>query len=177
MNILKLICFFLLFGFYSCGQSTKKNKINSKAIKLFTEASKLMVFVKDIDSSKKALSLLDSSTIIEPDYYLGHFNKLVFLNRLKQFDKAVVTAGNLIRLRPNAHDLYIVRGVFSEKIGDTISSSKDFLNSLKICNSVLDTMNLRNPDYEMIMINKGVNLILLERNSEANILLKKISKN
>jgi tetratricopeptide (TPR) repeat protein len=176
MNTLKLIGIFILLGFCSCGQTNKRQKTNPEAIKLCTEASKLTFYFEDSDSSKKALNLLDSATLIDSNYYLGHFNKLAFLNTLKLYDRAITTVGNLIRLTPNAHDIYIVRGIFSEKIGDTISSSKDFSTSLEICNKVLDTMNLKHRDFEMITMNKGVNLILLNRSNEANVVLLKLSK-
>lgn len=37
-------------------------------------------------------------------------------------------------------------------------------------------MQLNSSDYEMLTINKAVNLIMLNRNSESNILLTKLSE-
>lgn len=88
----------------------------------------LVPFVDNIDSAKKAIKMLDSATTIDSNYYLGHFNKIMFLNRLSQFDKAILTSKSLIRLRPDAHDLYIVCGIFYEKLCDTISSKIILLN-------------------------------------------------
>ena len=120
--------------------------------------------------------MLDSATTIDSNYYLGHFNKIMFLNRLSQFDKAILTSKNLIRLRPDAHDLYIICGIFYEKLNDTISSKNYFTQSLRLCNLALDTMQLNSSDYEMFAINKAINLIMLNRNSESNILLTKLSE-
>jgi tetratricopeptide (TPR) repeat protein len=174
MNVLRLILFLLCIGNISCGQ-TKKEKTKSEAIKLCTEASKLTKFSAERDSCIKALILLDRATQIDSNYYLGYMNKLIFLSSLKLLDKSVLAVTNLIRLEPNAHDIYILRGIFYEKMKDTISSRSDFTKSINICNKVLDTMKTNNKDYEFIMINKAVNLILLDRNNESDIFLKNFS--
>jgi tetratricopeptide (TPR) repeat protein len=173
-NIIIITATMYLVVNFSCRQSSK-TKINPEAVKLCTEATRLSIFAKYPDSSKKALILLDKATEIDSNYYLGYFNKFLFLSNLKQFEKSVLAATNLIRLEPNAHDIYIIRGIFYEKIGDSISSTKDFTKSLNICNKVLDTMKTNNQDYELIMMNRGVNLILLNKNDEADIFLKRIN--
>jgi tetratricopeptide (TPR) repeat protein len=175
MTIPKFI--FLFVGLYSCGQKTTKHKVDKVCVELNNSAMAMVQYLKNTDSSQKAIRLLDSATTLDTNYYLGYFNKLMFLNSLRQHKKAILTTQNLIRLRPDAHDLYIIGGIFCEKINDTISSKNYFQKSLAICNTVLDIMNLKNSNYEMIMINKAVNLIMLNRNSEANILLKKLTGN
>ncbi len=117
---------------------------------------------------------LDNATSIDSNYFLGHYNKLMFFNQLKEFDKAVLTIDKLIQLRPSAHDLYLTGGILYERIGDTISSKKYFEKSLTICNTVLDTMNKTNRDYEMLVGNKAVNLIMLGDEIKANELLKEL---
>jgi tetratricopeptide (TPR) repeat protein len=174
MITLKFIFIFLFVVLYSCGQKATKYKIDQACVKLNNSAMKMVQYLKNTDSSKKAIELLDSATTLDTNYYLGYFNKLMFLNSLRQYEKAILTTQNLIRLRPDAHDLYIIGGVFCEKNNDTITSKNYFQKSLAICNTVLDTMSLKNSGYEMIMINKVVNLVMLNKNSEANILLKKL---
>ena len=176
MTTIKFICLFLSLALFSCGQKTTKKKVAPAAIELNNRAMTLVSFVKNIDSSKKAIELLDSATTIDTNYYLGYFNKIMFLNRLEQFDKVVITSKNLIRMRPEAHDLYIVCGIFYEKQNDTISSKSYFTQSLRLCNLALDTMKVNNSEYEMFVINKAVNLIMLNRNTESNILLTKLSE-
>jgi hypothetical protein len=80
-------------------------------------------------------------------------------------------------LRPAAHDLYVTGGILYEQIGDTISSKFYFEKSLTICNNVLDTMNSKNRDYEMLNIDKAGTLIMLDNQKEANELLKKLYDN
>ena len=99
----------------------------------------------------------------------------MFLYSLKQFDKAVETMNECIRIKPSAHDLYLTGGILYEKVGDTISSKKYFQKSLTILNSVLDTMKARNLDYEVLVSNKAVNLIMLDDNKSGNELLKVIA--
>jgi tetratricopeptide (TPR) repeat protein len=176
MTTIKFILIFLSIALYSCGQKNTKTKVDQTAVNINNSAMTMVKYLKNADSSQKAIELLDSATTLDTNYYLGYFNKLMFLNNLKQFDKAILTTQNLIRLRPDAHDLYIIGGVFCEKNSDTISSKGYFQKSLAICNVVLDTMSFKNSDYEMIMTNKAVNLIMLNRNAEANTVLKKLGE-
>jgi tetratricopeptide (TPR) repeat protein len=134
----------------------------------------LVSFIENPDSSKKAIELLDSATKIDSNYFLGHYNKLMFLSQLNRNDESLRTLKRLIVLRPNAHDLYLMGGIWHEKIGNSDSSHKYFEKSLSICNSVLDTMNKKNKDYVMLMQNKAINLIMLDDSLKANILLKNL---
>jgi len=174
MTTLKFITIFVLIALYSCGQKPAKYKVNPAAVDLNNRAMTLVRFIDNADSSQKAISLLDNATSIDSNYFLGHYNKLMFFNQLKEFDKAVLTINKLIQLRPFAHDLYLTGGILYERIGDTISSKKYFEKSLTICNTVLDTMNKTNRDYEMLVGNKAVNLIMLGDEIKANELLKQL---
>ena len=174
MTTLKFITIFVLIALYSCGQKPTKYKVDPAAVDLNNKAMTLVRFIDNVDSSKKAISLLDNATSIDSNYFLGYYNKLMFFNQLKQFDKAVLTINKLIQLRPSAHDLYLTGGILYERIGDTISSKKYFEKSLTICNTVLDTMNKTNRDYEMLVGNEAVNLIMLGDEIKANELLKKL---
>jgi len=175
MTALRLLYIFLLMGFYSCIKKPAKHKVDPAAVDLHNNAMAMVPYVKNADSSRKAILLLDSATSIDSNYYRAYFHKLMFLYSLKQYDKAIVATQNLIRLRPGAHDLHTFAGIFYEKINDSISSKKYFQKSLSICNTVLDTMRLKNIDYEMFTINKAVNLIMLNRNTEANRLLNQLA--
>lgn len=134
----------------------------------------LVAFMNDPDSSQKAISLLDKATAIDTNYFLGHYNKLMFFNQLKEYDKAILTINKLIQLRPSAHDLYLAGGILYERIGDTLSSKAYFTKSLTICANVLDTISFTNRDYEMLVGNKAINLIMLGDKENANEILKKL---
>lgn len=115
---------------------------------------RLVPFIDNADSCKKAIRLLDSATHMDSDYFLGYYNKLMFLSQLNDYDKAVSTVNKLIELRPNANDLYLTGGLLYEKKGDTARALQYFQKSLAICNSVLDTMSQTNRDYEMLSNNR-----------------------
>jgi tetratricopeptide (TPR) repeat protein len=174
MKTLNFLTAFILIGLCSCGQSTTKHKVDPAAVQLNNQAMKLVAFIDNKDSSRKAISLLDKATAIDSNYFLGFYNKLMFYNQLKELDKAVLTVNKLIQLRPTAHDLYLTGGVLYERLGDTVSSNTYFQKSLAICNNVLDTMSAKNRDYEMLVGNKAINLIMLCDDAGANELLKKL---
>lgn len=176
MKIQFLGLIFFLLSLSGCGQKNVSHQTNSKSADLNYKAMSLAKFISSIDSAQKAIILLDSATAIDSNNYLAYFNKLMFLNKLKQYHKAIITTNNLIRLRPNAHDIYIIGGIFCEKINDTISSKNYFQKSLNICNITLDTMSIENSDYELITMNRAVNLIMLNKNAEANSVLQKLSE-
>jgi tetratricopeptide (TPR) repeat protein len=172
MTTLKFITAFLLIALYSCGQIPEKYEPDPAAVQLNNKAMKLVRYIDNADSSKKAISLLDKATAIDSSYFLGHFNKLMFLLKLKQFDKLVLTNNKLIQLRPNAHDLYLSGGTFYELVGDTLSAKKYFTQSLIICNAVLDTMNTNNRNFVMLTTNQAINLIMLNDTAKAKNILK-----
>jgi tetratricopeptide (TPR) repeat protein len=174
MTTLKFLTVFLFITLYSCGQKPAKHKADPAAVALNNKAMELVPFIDNPDCSKKALSLLDQATNIDSEYFLGFNNKLMFLYQLKQFDKAALTVNKLIDLRPSAHDLYLMGGVLYERLGDTISSKNHFQKSLTICNSVLDTMNVKNRDYDMLFMNKAINVIMLGDEAKGNELLKQL---
>ncbi len=174
MTTLKLLTSFLFVGLCSCGQKPVTPKVDTAAVELNNKAMTLVPFIDNEDSIRKAITLLDNATSIDSSYFLGHFNKLMFYNQLKQFDKAVVTVNRLIRLRPDAHDLYLTGGILYERVGDTTASTNYFKKSLVICNKVLDTMNASNRNYQMLVENKAINLIMLGDTLAANQILIKL---
>jgi len=137
----------------------------------------LVPFTDNPDSCRKALLFLDSATTIDRNDFLAYNNKLMFLYGLKQYNKAIKTVDEMLRLRPNAHDLYTMKGSFYERIGDTVSSKKCFQKSLAICDKVLDTMMKTNRDYMMFVIDKSVNMIMLGDSAKANNILQTLYDN
>jgi tetratricopeptide (TPR) repeat protein len=172
MTTLKFTFPFLFITLYSCGQKPNIHKINPESVRLNNKIIPLISFTNNPDSCKKALLFLDSATAIDSDDFIAYYNKLMFLYGLKQYDKAINTTNELIRLRPNAHDLFMLKGNLLNKIGDTTSANLNFGKSLKICNSVLDTMHETNRDYVMFVMDKAVNLIMLGDSANANEILK-----
>lgn len=174
---IKVTLIIVSFSLFACGQKAAKRKINPTAVRLNDSAIYLYPYADNYDSVNKAVRLLDSATAIDSNYFLGYSNKLMFLNQLKQYDKAIVAVNNLIRLKPNANDIYFIGGIFYEKMGDTVSSHFYFQKSLIICSKILDTMNVNNKNYDMLVTNKAMDLIMLGQQANGNLLLKQVYEN
>lgn len=177
MTNLRFIVLLLLTTICSCGQISVNHKINPESIKLANKIIPLVSFTNNPDSCKKALSFLDSATEIDKDNFLAYDNKLMFLYGLNQYEKIIKTLDEMLRLRPNAHDLYLTQGSFYERIGDTVSAKKCFQKSLAICDKVLDTMTKTNSDYFMFVTNKAINMIMLGDSANANNILQTLYDN
>ena len=172
MTALKLIFPFLIITLYSCGQRQDKHSINPESVRLNNKIIPLIAHIDNSDSCRMALLFLDSATVIDSNYFSAYNNKLMFLVGLKQYNKAIKTVDEFLRLRPNAHDLFMQKANLFEIIGDTTSAKLNFKKSLSICNSVLDTMQESNNDYIMLVTNKAINLIMLGDSTSANKILK-----
>ncbi len=168
---IKIIIFFTLFSLSASAQKEIQHKVDPTAVRLNNMAMELNI--QNSDSASKAIIFLDSATAIDSNYYLAYYNKLIFLNQLRQYSKAIIAINNLIRLQPNANVFYFNGGIIYEKMGDTISSRYYFRKSLEICTKVLDTMKIENRNYEMLLTNKAVDLIMLGVKEEGNLLLIK----
>lgn len=178
MTTIKFLCIFLLMTTFSCKQKEEKHKTNPAAIALHKQATtfSLLQNLNNPDSAQKAIQLLDSSTTIDKDYFQAYYSKLMFLYPLKKYEKIKQTIDQLIRLRPFAHDIYMIAGILYEIMNDTITSKNYFERSLAISNSVLDTMNTKNRDYEMLLKNKAFCLVMLENQLEAKNVYRLLSE-
>lgn len=175
---LKFIFILFFLGFYSCSPSpTPKYPLPPITLKLHSMAMDLVPYINNNDSCLKAIKLLDSATSLDSNYFLAYYNKVMFLNTLNEYGKAIVAIKNSIRIKPEANDLYMLGGLLYEKVSDSLLAAQYFRESLNICNKILDTMSKGNSDYLMLMSNKVINLIMLGNHSEANKLLKKIYEN
>ncbi len=171
----KIILIFTLFSLSASAQKEIQHKVDPAAVRLNNMAMELNI--QNSDSASKAIIFLDSATAIDSNYYLAYYNKLIFLNQLKQYSKAIIAINNLIRMQPNANVFYFNGGIIYEKMGDTISSRNYFQKSLEICTKVLDTMKVENRNYEMLSTNKAVDLIMLGEKEEGNLLLIRVYEN
>jgi tetratricopeptide (TPR) repeat protein len=173
MITLKFTLILLLSGLFSIGQTTSKHRINALAKKLNDSAIELTFTMNDSDY-QKAILLLDQATAVDSNYFLAYWNKLVFQLQLKQYDKAIVTSKNLIRIRTTAPDLHLTFGVLYERVRDSLSAEKEFQEALSLYDKFLDTMSLKNKDYDMLSVNKAVDLIMLGEQMKGNEFLKQL---
>jgi tetratricopeptide (TPR) repeat protein len=123
---------------------------------------------------EKAISLLDQATQIDTSYYLAYENKLMIQLQLKQFDKALATSNNLLRINPQIPGSYITVGILYEKNGDSITSRKYFEDAATKFDKILDTMTSSNPHYDLTVMNKAINLILMDKQQQGNGILQQL---
>lgn len=177
MKTLKIISIFLLLASYSCTQQSAKNKTHPDAVKFHNKIIPLINYLSNADSSKRALLYLDSATAIDSNCFSCYYDKLMFQSALTNFNEAVITINNCIRIKPNAHDLYLTAGVLYAKIGDSSAAKQYFEKSLSILNPVLDSMKKNNDEYKMLITNKALSLIMINDTQELDNLLDHLDNN
>ena len=126
----------------------------------------------EVDSSQKAILLFDEAIKIDSNYFTAYWNKLSLQSQLKQYDKAVETGKQILKIN-RAPYYYFLIATFYYRLGDTTSATDYFKKTLTLCDTVLDTMSTKNKaTYEVVIMNKGVSLIFLGRQEEGNKVLK-----
>ena len=174
MKATKLIFIFLFPIYCSCGQKVH-HKVDPLAVRLNDQAIGLMMTSSgNKDSSIKAIVLLDSATKIDSNYFQGYYNKLILVNEQHMYDKGIQTVNHLIRINPNANELYLTAGMLHVKTKDSAMANTYFKKSLSICNSVLDTMNESNKSYFILTMNKAIDIILLGDSTKGNHMLTQL---
>ena len=172
----QIISALLFFVVASCGHRDPYSKTNLSTARLINKTISLYNYIDNTDSCKKAIQLLDSASAIDTNCFLCFYNKLTFLIALKQYDKGIATVNHLLKTRPYANDLLITGGAFYDKLGDSTSANQYFQRSLAICESALDTMDIKNKAYTTISINRALNLIILGNSKKGNDLLAQLQK-
>lgn len=171
-NLFPLLFILLLAN--SCSEpEAEKRKINPQARALNDTACMISRSGKAGDVLR-AVELLDSATKIDPDYFTAYWNKMAFLNELKQYSRSLGAAKELSRLKPNDPVFYVTIGTLCEKTGDTVSATNYFERGLTLFNTELDTMNPKTKKYEFLLMNKGIDLVMLGREKEGNEILQKM---
>lgn len=170
---MRFLSFLLLIGLSACGQQTnsKKHIVDPQARKLNDSAT--IVAMKQQDYAT-AIALLDKATQIDSNFLTAYANKLSFQLQLKQFDKALITAFDLKRIKPNAPDYYVTIGMLYDIKGDTVLSKTYFAEAATCYDKILDTMSTSNKDRDMLLMNKAVNLVLIGQQGQGNKILKQL---
>jgi tetratricopeptide (TPR) repeat protein len=174
-KILSLLLVAVVY-FMSCSHIPKKinpqaKKLNDSAMKALYQSSNLL----DKGIRKYAIRLLNEATAIDTDYFTAYWNKVSLQRELGQNNNALKTAAQLLRLKPESTDVLVVAGQCYDEAGDTLSASKYYKSALSKCNALLDTMNVKSKAYTPRVFAKVLNLILLNRRNEANVILNKLS--
>ncbi|MGN6399500.1 MAG: tetratricopeptide repeat protein, partial [Flavisolibacter sp.] len=123
---------------------------------------------------QKAIALLDQAIKIDSNFYTAFWNKVSFQCKLQQFDKALITAKNLNRIKPESPDYFFTTGLIYDKMHDTVSSQKYFNLSAIFYDEILDTMDQTNRSYDNILMSKAINLIIIGQERNGNGILKQL---
>jgi tetratricopeptide (TPR) repeat protein len=174
MTTLKLSIFFLFLTLFACrhqNRDSKKHIVDAKAKQLNDSAVALVRSMNEEDS-RKAISLLDEAIKIDSNYFTAYWNKLCLQSQLKQYDKAIETGKQILKLK-KAPYYYFIIATFYYRMGDTTLANDYFKKTLTVCDKVLDTMSKKNKaTYEVVIMNKSVSLIFLGQQEEGNKVLK-----
>ena len=122
----------------------------------------------------KAISLLEQAILIDSNYFTAYRNKLSFQIVLKDYNQALKTAIKISQLRPSNPDYYVTIGLLYEIQGDSVSSKKQFIEAEKQYDKMLDTITLSNKNYNMLLMDKAINLIYLGEQQKGNDILKQL---
>lgn len=163
---IRLAFVFLISLLVACGErndvalenvSPEAKRLNDSAVVLFQSTQN---FKNDSLSCAKAIALLDQAVAIDSNYYIAYCNKIMFEWQNKQFDKALKTSKEISRLSPYFPEYFDRTGILCEITGDSISAMNYYRKANALYISILDTMQ-PGANYDMKMMSKGVNLILL----------------
>jgi len=158
-------------------QSTIHKKYNPEAVKLSNSALKMAQSSYGADRPQaltNAIALFNKALSIDSNYYWACYNKLAFQLELKQYQDALVTDKQLVRISPYKADSYSNEGLLEDKLGDTLSGNECFKKALSLYNNLLDTMSEKNKHYNDIKLNKAVALIMTGQQIKGNPILKQL---
>lgn len=174
MRFMKLLLsyLFIISCFCCCGQSEWQKSLNEQ--KHLGEAMQLSQLV-NVDSTKKAIAILNNLIENDSNYIGAYYFKFTCQTQLKQFDSAIITWNKMLSSDPKNIFSLSQGGLLYYRIGDTISANKLFRQSLRIGQKEIDTMNIHNKKYDGILMNNASNLVMLNKQDEANFIFEKMA--
>ncbi len=169
--VLFLIC---VSGFAPGNAQTKKHVTNPKAKQLNDQALKLYTTAGDKpDSLARINRMFDEAIKIDSYYYEGWSNKLSFQCHFDHFAEGLKTVKKMMRLFPKADEVDMFYGVLEYKTGHKAEAAAVFNKLLKKYNSLLEN-NKDNKNTKGLLFNKGVMLVLADKDAQGKALLRKI---
>ena len=164
--------FFALFLFAVFTAEAQHN-INPIARKLNDSAVNIGM-AGDDDQLRKAIDLFNQAIKIDSNNILPYWNKMNFQNQLKQYNEAIVTGCQMIKMRPKDVVIKMTVGEIYDRSEDSINSKKLYNTALSILNVQLDTMSKRNAEYRLCLEKKAFMLILLNQAENGHEILNEL---
>ncbi|HEY4326168.1 MAG TPA: hypothetical protein VGN20_19430 [Mucilaginibacter sp.] len=180
MNKVSLLILLLIFC-YGCSHSQVTQvqaKVNPEALKLNNQAMQLYANSLGINDRNKtleqAVNLLNKAVKIDSGYFRANWNKCLIQNTMKQYDSALVTSKQILKLRPKNVDIQLMVGTAYERAGDTVSAAKYYTSTLLTYNNILDTMSIKNEAYKTLKVGKAITLIMLHQDKKGYDMFKEL---
>lgn len=181
---MKKIAYLILSIFFltACGKNTSTSKsttetdIKEEALNYYNRAMDLHAeFVTERDTVIKAIALLDSAIIYQPDYISAYFSKQFYLIRLGKYEEALKTVESLETLTPDNTDIKLTTGLLYLLCQEKDAAEAKFQQANSLLAIRLDTISTTNKlDYLNILMNKALVLKFLQKEEEADKLFYKI---
>ncbi len=163
----------LSFSFHSVAQplnykvNPKAKRLDDSAIKLFTTCG------ESADCYKKINVLLDEAVKIDPKWYEGWANLISYLGRTDQYDKCLTASIKLLQLYPDAPEAVFNCGIIQYKTKHPADALISFGHLLKIYDNLL-LKKPKIPNYNAVLTQKGITLILMDKDFEGKSILRKL---
>ena len=149
-------------------------KVNPKAKKL--DDSAVVVFKKCTDYTKcydRVYDLLQTAVKIDPKWKQGWQNLVDFLGLTNQLEKCLVAAQKMHQLFPADISAYFNLGILQYKTGHKQDAQAAFNKVLDYYTNEL-YKNFKSPNYNDILVEKAIMLILCDKTEEGKAFLRQI---
>ncbi|MEO6630199.1 MAG: hypothetical protein ABIN13_00715, partial [Mucilaginibacter sp.] len=161
---------------FSCAQP--KHKINPEARKLNDSAINIVFRGIPTDSGayKNAIGVLNRAIKIDSDYYTAYKNRFSYQSALKEYNGALESAKQMLKLHPNDPSVLTLTGEAYEWTGNKTSATLCYNNALPNYDRILDTMSVQNRSYSGLTTGKAMVLILLNKKEQSDSYIKEVLK-
>lgn len=168
-----LICFFITN--YSSAQHAKHTpKPKAKALN-DSAASKYRRALGDTAKMKEVISLLDAAIRADNNYYEAWNNKLSMQGQMEQFEDAYKTAKAMEHVFPKEEEVQFHLAILAYVTKRNKEAMATWNKLLDHYNALLEK-NKNNANTKGLLYNKGIVLILLDKQNEGKAILNKLYK-
>jgi tetratricopeptide (TPR) repeat protein len=171
--IIFLAIFFICF-IQSKSASAQKNHYDPAAEKLNRSAMDTAMNSNSTRKLQSAINLLNQAIKIDSTYFPAYNNKMTFQITIKQYQEAINTGKQMIKLRPNNVAVTFTVGLLNDKIGDGFLAKQYYNKVLTTDNAVLDTMHTQNKAYSNVQLSKALCFIMLNEQQKGGTIIKKL---
>jgi tetratricopeptide (TPR) repeat protein len=173
MKYFGLLLIYLSAFYYSDARAqTHIPKPKAKAME-DSAISKYQRSAGEPEKMKEVFKLLDNAVKEDNLYREGWINKMTLECQVDQFETALRTLKRMEQFFPKDLEVQFHTGILLYKTGKTKESIAMFNKQLDEYNTMLKT-NPKSPNAKGWMINKGIVLILADRDKEGKAILTKI---